>query len=333
MCCHSFLLEIVQVHERLGTLNSPEGIHVQNSLKDPKGCNFSLSFRLCRIAGSPKIHPSCPRKETMEALEATKSGESHGKALLICWLCIVRTTLNVTLWQGLGDTSSTCSAGKQRRVGGCPCQKLAEIPAERNMFRTSKKGQKIFLHDLISGISWIDFQPFTCRRACICKVLADSMETWRRRVRMRRFVDLPDLRFATWKAGYRRPRGEARGLMPRKRYLMTFWQFWCFSKCRTHEKRNIIFRMSTTWQRWSICFTNWFGVNCDWKCWAFLCRWLSAIPTWHAVNRLCVWPGCPWQLRLAAYLKPCIRSLHTHRGKSDFSITSFRKIFFLYDRL
>ena len=93
----SFVSEIVQVHERLGTLNSPEGIHVQKSLKDPKRCNFSLSFRLCRIAGSPRIHPSCPRKETMEALEAIKSGESHGKALLICWLCIVRTTLNVTL--------------------------------------------------------------------------------------------------------------------------------------------------------------------------------------------------------------------------------------------
>lgn len=154
MCCHSFQLEIVQVHERLGTLSSPEGLHVQNSLKDLKRCDFSLCFRLCQSAGSPRIHPSCPSKETMEAFEAIKSGESHGKALLIRWLCIVHTTLNGTLWQGLGDTSSTCSAGKQRRLGGCSCQKLAEIPAERNMFRTSKKGQTNFPHYLRNLFNW-----------------------------------------------------------------------------------------------------------------------------------------------------------------------------------
>lgn len=58
---------------------------------------------------------------------------------------------------------------------------------------------------------------------------------------MRRFVDLPDLRFSTWKAGYRRPTDEARGSMPRKIYLMTFRQFWCFLKCRMDQETNNFF--------------------------------------------------------------------------------------------
>ena len=302
--CHSFQLEIVQVHERLGTLNSPEGLHVQNSLKDPKfRCDFFPErFRLCQVRKSENLS-KLPLKRNNGGFWGKVRGKSWESSAKKRWLCIVHTTLNVTLWQGLGDTSSTCSAGKQRRLGGCSCQKLknllkgtcfGQVKKDRQFSTLFKESLQLIFNHLLGRAGG----HVSAKRWQIARRHGEGECEWGDlsifpicdSVPGKRAVGDLQTKRAVWCQG--------------KRYLMTFWQFWCFLKCRMDQETNTFFWMSTTWQRWSMYFTNWFGVNCDWKCWAFLCRWLSAIPTWHAVNRLCVWPGCPWQLRLVAYLKP-----------------------------